>query len=97
LPWGFDSLEQARHWIADFTHWYNTVHRHSAINFVTPEQRHCGDDVACLQARHQLYQQARDANPSRWSGATRNWTPAGAVFINPEPEQAGPDLEVLAN
>jgi len=31
-----------------------------------------------------VYQDARQRNPQRWSGSTRNWTPAGAVTLNPE-------------
>lgn len=87
---GFESLEQARQWVAEFGFWYNHLHRHSAINFVTPEQRHSGQEVEMLQARDQLYRQARAAHPSRWSGATRNWQPTGSVFINPEPQQPPP-------
>ena len=37
-----------------------------------------------LAARHALYASARDLNPARWSGKTRNWTPVGAVTLNPE-------------
>jgi putative transposase len=37
-----------------------------------------------LAARHALYLQARELNPARWSGNTRNWTPVGAVTLNPE-------------
>jgi hypothetical protein len=37
-----------------------------------------------LAARHTLYQEARQRNPQRWSGSTRNWTPVGAVTLNPE-------------
>ena len=84
---GFSDLAHARQWIADFIQWYNTVHRHSAIHFVTPEQRHNGDDNAILQARHQLYEQAKANNPLRWSGKTRNWSPPGDVWINPEPQE----------
>lgn len=36
---GFKSLEDARDWTVEFVHWYNTEHRHSRINFVTPEQK----------------------------------------------------------
>jgi hypothetical protein len=35
-------------------------------------------------ARHALYHEARERNPRRWSGSTRNWTPASAVTLNPE-------------
>ena len=27
---------------------------------------------------------ARERNPARWSGDMRNWTPIGAVTLNPE-------------
>jgi hypothetical protein len=37
-----------------------------------------------LAARQALYQRAREANPHRWSGRTRNWAPIGAVALNPE-------------
>ena len=39
---------------------------------------------AILAARHALYLQARELNPARWSGNTRNWSPIGAVTLNPE-------------
>jgi hypothetical protein len=37
-----------------------------------------------LTARHELCQCARQSNPQRWSGQTRDWTPVGAVTLNPE-------------
>ncbi|EQD63658.1 transposase, partial [mine drainage metagenome] len=40
----FDTLEEARKWVSSFTGWYNEEHRHSAIQFVTPSQRHRGED-----------------------------------------------------
>lgn len=64
--------------------WYNDEHRHSGIRYVTPGQRHCGADQAILAARHEFHPQARERNPARWSGTTRNWTPIGAVALNPE-------------
>jgi hypothetical protein len=63
---------------------YNHEHRHSGLRYVTPAQRHAGEDRSVLAVRHALYQQAREANPRRWSGPTRNWTPIGAVTLNPE-------------
>ena len=81
---GFADLETARAWAADFVHWYNVDHRHSGIQYVSPSQRHEGEDHAILAARHALYLQAREKNPARWSGDTRNWSPIGAVTLNPE-------------
>src|SRR3954463_14656718 len=43
-----------------------------------------GQDGSMLAARHALYQRARQSNPRRWSGPTRNWTPIAAVTLNPE-------------
>lgn len=81
---GFVDLDTARAWGAEFVRWYNGEHRHSGIRYVTPAQRHSGQDQAILAARHALYLEARRRNPSRWSGATRNWSPIGAVTLNPE-------------
>ena len=85
---GFETLEAARQWGATFVHWYNTEHRHSGIQYVTPDQRHRGEDIAILKARHALYQAQRKNNPARWSGQTRNWSPVGSVTLNPEREDA---------
>jgi putative transposase len=81
---GFAELDAARRWAACFVHWYNDEHRHSGIRYVTPGQRHAGQDRRVLTARHALYQEARERNPRRWSGSTRNWTPVTAVTLNPE-------------
>ena len=81
---GFADLDAARAWAQHFVHWYNVEHRHSGINYVSPEQRHGGEDVAILAARDALYKQAKQARPQRWSGDTRNWKPIGAVTLNPE-------------
>ena len=81
---GFADLQAAREWAVCFARWYNQEHRHSGIRYVTPAQRHAGQDGPMLAARHALYQAARQSNPRRWSGQTRNWTPIGAVTLNPE-------------
>lgn len=77
----------ARDWGNEFVRWYNNEHCHSAIKFVTPVQRHNGEDKLILKERHQLYTEAKGKHPERWSGETRNWTPAGNVTLNPEKEE----------
>ncbi len=81
---GFADLEAARAWAVGFVHWYNVEHRHSGIGYVSPAQRHAGDDKAILAARHALYLEARALNPARWTGNTRDWSHIGAVTLNPE-------------
>jgi putative transposase len=81
---GFADLHTARQWAMRFVQWYNDEHRHSGIRYVTPAQRHAGQDGRILAARHVVYQDARSRNPQRWSGQTRNWKPVGVVTLNPE-------------
>lgn len=80
----FDTLAQAREWVMRFVQWYNEEHRHSALKYVTPLQRHDGKDHALLQRRTRLYAQARTRNPQRWSGQTRNWELPEYVYLNKE-------------
>ena len=58
--------------------------RHSSLRYVTPQERHEGRDQAILARRHAICTAAKQANPRRWSGRTRNWEPVGAVWLNPE-------------
>lgn len=80
----FESLLRARQWVGGFVHWYNHEHRHSAIRFITPAQRHAGLEAALLRKRAEVYQAARAAHPERWSGDTRNWDPVSIVRLNPD-------------
>jgi putative transposase len=80
----FESIDQARMWAIGLVDWYNQEHRHSAIRFVTPQQRHCGEDALLLQKRAEVYGHARDQNPSRWSKNTRNWSRVTEVHLNPD-------------
>lgn len=80
----FEDLQAARRWVQGFVDWYNHEHLHSAIKFVTPEQRHTGKDKEILIKRKQVYQQARLKHPERWSGNIRNWEPINEVYLNPE-------------
>ncbi len=79
----FETIDTARSWVAGFVDWYNTKHRHSAIRFVTPDQRHFGQEAGLLSKRAALYELARRQNPNRWSRQPRNWTPAPAVRLGP--------------
>jgi putative transposase len=81
----FASRETAHAWVARFAAWYNGEHRHSAIRYVTPDQRHFGLQDDILARRHVLYERAKRRRPERWSCSTRNWTAIGAVVLNPEP------------
>jgi putative transposase len=79
----FTTVTHATGWVTNFVAWYNTRHRHSGIRYVTPDERHTGADVAILAGRHQVYQAARRANPTRWSRTTRDWSRIETVHLNP--------------
>jgi transposase InsO family protein len=91
----FASLEQARAWVARFVAWYNEEHRHSAIRFVTPAERHSGADEELLARRREVYECARRRHPERWSGATRDWSPIPVVELN-TPRIVGERKEAIA-
>jgi transposase InsO family protein len=86
----FETVEKAREWVEKFVRWYNTVHLHSGLRFVTPQDRHQGRDEAILAARHGVYQATRRKRPERRAGATRNWAAAGAVKLNPKDHKEAP-------
>lgn len=78
----FENLEAVRTWVKEFVVWYNTVHLHSEIKFVTPDSKHKGKDIEILKKRNELYLEAKNKNPNRWSGKTRNWNPITCVKLN---------------
>lgn len=88
-PWypkdRFGSLEEARTWVRKFVYWYNKVHLHSGIKYVTPEARHAGEDKDLLAKRREVYEEAKQRNPGRWSGQTRNWDWVKEVVLNADP------------
>ena len=80
---GFETIEDSRGWVGQFVCWYNDIHLHSAIRFVTPNQRHRGEDRQILEHRKLVYEKAKGRNKKRWSGATRNWDYIDHVWLNP--------------
>ena len=82
----FESIEAARKWVHEFVQWYNNEHHHSGIQFVTPNQRHNREDKEILEKRETVYEAAKERNPQRWSGKTRDWSPITEVWLNPPKE-----------
>lgn len=79
----FEDLAALEAWVKDFVAWYNNEHKHSSIQYVTPNQRHHGEDEAILQQRVAVYQAAKEKNPSRWSKNIRDWSHPKEVWLNP--------------
>ena len=85
LDW---TLDEARAWILRFVRWYNTEHRHSGLNFVTPMQRHEREAETVMRQRIKGYELARARHPRRWSREIRNWSLPDSVWLNPVKEAA---------
>ena len=86
----FADIAAARTWVNTLVQWYNHEHRHSAIRFVTPGQRHAGLDAPILEQRSALYEAAKVKNPLRWKRSIRNWRRIEIVYLNPDqPDQKG--------
>ena len=79
----FASRDAAWAWVERFVAWYNGEHRHSAIGFVTPDERHRGVDIDVLASRRRVYEAARARTPSRWSRGIRAWSAPAEVALNP--------------
>jgi len=92
---GFKTIEDSRRWVSQFVFWYNNIHRHSAIRFVTPNQRHKGQDRRILQDRQMVYKKAKKRHANRWSGSIRNWSYIDHVWLNP-PKGKSDETEKLA-
>ncbi len=87
----FGSVENVMAWVTAFVRWYNTEHRHSALGYVTPEQRHSRLDIAILENRQAVYAKAKRRHPERWSRQIRPWTRPENVELNPGRKPEAPD------
>ena len=81
-PEYFEYIAGAREWTGGFVNWYNTDHLHSGIKYVTPEQRHTGEDLNILIARDETYKKAKNKKPVRWARQTRDWSYQDTVVLN---------------
>jgi hypothetical protein len=49
--------------------------------------------VALLNDRANVYEQARQDNPLRWSNATRGWSRVDCVHLNPDKPNSDKDIK----
>lgn len=70
-----------------FVNWYNKEHRHSGINYVTPAQRHGGEDQKILAKRKEVYMKAKERHPERWSRDVKDWKYSAEEWLNPRQEK----------
>jgi transposase InsO family protein len=92
----FGSTEDANVWVKKFVYWYNNVHLHSGIKYVTPASRHAMIDNEILENRKKVYEEAKLKNPNRWSRKTRNWDMIKKVYLNYLQEDENVDIKIAS-
>jgi putative transposase len=84
FPERFGSLEDGRAFGQDFFRWYNLVHRHSGLGFLTPAVVHYGAAAAVREQRQHVLAAAYAAHPERFvKGRPHPADLPQAVWINP--------------
>ena len=87
FPERFGSLQDAKAFCQDFFNWYNNVHSHSGLNWLTPSMVHHGRTNDIVQRRQLVLDRARQCRPERFVNATRKIAgPPAKVWINPPAE-----------
>lgn len=88
FPARFGCIEDARAHCQTFFAWYNTMHRHSGIGYMTPSSVHYGHAKALRDTRQAALDLAFQHSPTRFKGR-RPQPPAlpTAAWINPPPSE----------
>ena len=82
FPGVFAVLEDAQTWALSFTRWYNHEHKHKNLKFVSPAERHRGEDKVLFAKRITVYEAARAKHPERWARSIRDWSLPKEVWLN---------------
>jgi putative transposase len=83
FPDRFGSIQDARVFCRRFFTWYNTVHKHSGIGLLTPEQVHYGQAQQILAQRAKVLESAFKEHAIRFKGKVPKPFPLPeAVWIN---------------
>jgi putative transposase len=90
FPERFGSIQDARAFCHNFFTWYNTVHKHSGIGLMTPEQVHYGQAQHVLEHRAKVLAIAFKEHSKRFKGIMPKPFPLPeAAWINkPDTSQA---------
>jgi putative transposase len=84
FPERFGCIEDARAFCRAFFDWYNNVHYHSGLNWLTPATVHYERSGQVVQRRQHALDGARREHPERFVNAPRTIAgPPEAVWINP--------------
>ncbi len=84
FPERFGSIQDAKAFCRTFFDWYNNVHYHSGLNWLTPATVHYGETGPILERRQLALDRARQQHPERFVNLQRKIAgPPDNVWINP--------------
>ena len=91
FPARFGCIEDARAHRQAFFAWYNTMHRHSGIGYMTPHSMHHGHADAMLATRQANLDAAFLVHPNRFKHKRpQPHALPTAAWINPPPQETPP-------
>jgi len=91
FPTRFTGLPEGESTAAALFSWYNNIHCHSGICYLTPATVHCGDAEPALERRHQTQLAAYRLHPERFvHGPPRRQHLPTAFYINPPTTETTP-------
>jgi len=90
-PGTFQTIEEARAYIASYVPWYNQNHKHSGIALFSPDQVHDGSWRTLWQQRDTAQQAYYAAHPERFRSQPTTPAPADTVGIN-RPEKTSTEI-----
>ena len=97
FPERFGCIEDARAFCQAFFAWYNAVHCHSGIGYMTPHSVHYGLATHMRVIRQATLDAAFVANPNRFKNTHPQLPPMPtAAWINPPPQEKTPAREPVA-
>lgn len=80
-PESFGSLDEARVFCARFVTWYNTSHRHSALDSLTPDEVFNGQAEQIQSHRNEVLAQAHACHPNRFGSRRKSFKIPGPAKL----------------
>lgn len=80
-PERFGSLDEARAFCAAFVSWYNTSHRHSALDLLTPDEVFYGKAEQIQSHRNEVLAQAHASHPTRFGRKRKTFKKPGPAIL----------------
>lgn len=82
FPGSFVDLQSGRNYFKGYFHEYNYSYKHSRIQFITPAERHYGEEKKILDSRNQTIKKFYETHSHRYTKMAKEFSPIVEVKIN---------------